>query len=119
MPRRFIFFIIFFYILFFLIDNKVYNIIFGFVILFGTLLWIGIYFLEFYKIEFDFWNLTALRNSAAILCISILSPGYTLYIIKFIKNNSNPNRKWKIIKNYHVHEGFTGILFVMIAFFYG
>jgi hypothetical protein len=111
-----LFFIIFFYILFFLVDNKVYNIIFGFVISFGILLWIGIYILEFYKVEFGLWNLATIRNSAAILCISILSPGFTLYIIKFIKNNSNPNRKWKIIKKYHVHEGFVGILFVLIAF---
>lgn len=111
-----LFFIIFFYILFFLVDSKAYNIIFGFIVSFGTLLWIGIYLLEFYKVEFGLWNLDTIRNSAAILCFSILSPGFTLYIIKFIKNNSNPNRKWKIIKNYHVHEGFIGILFVIIAF---
>ncbi len=112
-----LFFIALFYILFFLIDISVYNIIFGIVISLGTLLWIGIYFLEFYKIELGLWNWKPIRNSAAILCISILSPGFTLYIIKFIKNNSNPNRKWKIIKNYHIHEGFVGILFVIIAFF--
>ncbi|MFX1345304.1 MAG: hypothetical protein ACFFAI_09360 [Promethearchaeota archaeon] len=111
-----LFFIIFFYILFFLVDSKAYNIIFGFIISFGTFLWISIYLLEFYKVEFGLWNLDTIRNSAAILCFSILSPGFTLYIIKFIKNNSNPNRKWKIIKNYHVHEGFIGILFVIIAF---
>ncbi len=112
-----LFFIALFYILFFLIDISVYNIIFGIVISLGTLLWIGIYFLEFYKIELGLWNWKPIRNSAAILCISIFSPGFTLYIIKFIKNNSNPNRKWKIIRNYHVHEGFAGILFVIIAFF--
>ena len=111
-----LYFILFFYVLFFLVDNKVYNIIFGFIASFGTFLWIGIYLLEFYKIEFGLWNLDSIRNSAAILCISILSPGFTLYIIKFIKNNSNPSRKWKIIKNYHVHEGFVGILLVVVAF---
>ncbi|MFW9939846.1 MAG: hypothetical protein ACFFFT_02305 [Candidatus Thorarchaeota archaeon] len=111
-----LFFIIFFYILFFLVDSKAYNIIFGFIVSFGTLLWIVVYLLEFYKVEFGLWNLDTIRNSAAILCFSILSPGFTLYIIKFIKNNSNPNRKWKIIKNYHVHEGLIGILFVVIAF---
>jgi hypothetical protein len=38
-----------------------------------------------------------------------------LYIIKYIKNNSNPQRKRKIIKKYHVHEGFVGIIFIIIA----
>ncbi|MFX1292831.1 MAG: hypothetical protein ACFFAG_17935 [Promethearchaeota archaeon] len=111
------YFIAFFYITFFLINSTVYNIIFGIVISFGTFLWIGIYFLEFYKIELGLWNWAAIRNCAAIICISILSPGFTLYMIKYIKNNSNPNRKWKIIQNYHVHEGFVGILFIILAIF--
>ncbi|MFX1377311.1 MAG: hypothetical protein ACFFA0_16045 [Promethearchaeota archaeon] len=110
-----LFFIFFFYFLFFLIDFKSYSIIFSIIIPLGTTLWIGIYFLEFFKINLGLWNWTTIRNSAAILCISILSPGLTLLIIKYIKNNSNPNIKRTIIKNFHVHEGFVGIIFVIIA----
>ncbi len=110
------YFIIFFYTLLFLIDFNVYNRIFGFVITIGTLLWIGIYLLEYFKIEPGFWNWTALKDSAAILCISILSPGFSLNIIKYIKNNSNQNIKKTTLKNYHIHEGFVGVLFVCLAF---
>jgi hypothetical protein len=109
--------IIFLYILFFLVDISVYNIIFGLIISFGTFLWIGIYFLEFFEVELGLWNWSTIRNSAAILCISILSPGLTVYVIKYIKNNSNPKRNRRIIKKYHVHEGFIGIILVIIACF--
>ena len=110
------FFISFFYLLIFLIDFNLYIKIFNIIAPIGTLLWIGIYILEFFKIELDWWNWTTIRHISAILCLAILSPGLNLYIIKYIRNNSNPNRKWKIIKNYHVHEGFVGIIFVLIAF---
>ena len=110
------YFIIFFYTLLFLIDFNIYNTIFGFIITIGTLLWIGIYLLEFFKIEPSFWNWSTIRDSAAILCISILSPGFTINIIKYIKNNSNQNREKKVFKNYHIHESFVGILFVSMAF---
>ena len=100
----------------FLIDFNIYLKIFNIIIPIGTVFWIGIYFLEFFKIELGLWNWTTIRNISAILCLSILSPGLNLYIIKYIRNNSNPKRKWKIIKNYHIHEGFVGIIFIVIAF---
>ena len=109
------FFILFFYFLTFLIDFNLYIKIFNVIIPIGIFLWIGIYFLEFFKIELGVWNWKTIRHLSAILCISILSPGLNLYIIKYIKNNSNPIRKRKIIKNYHVHEGFVGIIFIIIA----
>ena len=94
-----LFFIILFYFLFFLIEFKSYSVLFGIIIPLGTILWIGIYLLEFFKIDLGLWNWTTIRDSVAILCISILSPGLTLYIIKYIKKNSNTNRKRRIIKN--------------------
>ncbi|MFX1428208.1 MAG: hypothetical protein ACFFBE_17275, partial [Promethearchaeota archaeon] len=100
---------------FFLIDFNLYITIFNILIPIGTLLWIGIYFLEFFKFDLGLWNWSTIRHSSAIICISMLSPGLNLYIIKYIRNNSNQNRKRKIFKNYHVHEGFVGIIFVIIA----
>jgi len=109
------FFISFFYVLMFLIDFNLYLKIFNVITPIGTFFWIGIYFLELFKIELGLWNWTTLRHLSAIICLSILSPGLNLYIIKYIRNNSNPKRKRKIFKNYHVHEGFVGIIFVIIA----
>jgi len=36
--------------------------------------------------------------------------------MKYIKNHSNQNDKGKVFRNYHIHEGFAGIIFVIIAF---
>ena len=111
-----IYFVLFFYILFFLINSKFYNLFFVLVIISGALLWIILYLLDFFKINLSFWNLSTIRTSAAILGICIISPGFTLYIMKYIKNHSNQNDKGKVFRNYHIHEGFAGIIFVIIAF---
>ncbi|MFX1468470.1 MAG: hypothetical protein ACFFB8_07380 [Promethearchaeota archaeon] len=109
------FFIVIFYIMLILIDFQSYNIIFGLLITLGTFLWIFSYLIEIFKIELGFWNWSTIADSAIILCFSILSPGFTINIIKYIKKNSNQNRKKIIFKEYHIHEGFVGILFVVIA----
>ncbi|MFX1280978.1 MAG: hypothetical protein ACFFA3_16620 [Promethearchaeota archaeon] len=109
------FFIFFFFTLLFLIDFNHYITIFNILVPFGTFVWIGIYLLEIFKIDLGVWNWSMIRHSAAVLSMAILSPGLNLYIIKYIRNNSNPKRKRKIIRNYHVHEGFVGIIFVIIA----
>lgn len=111
------FFIFFFYLLFFLIDFPTYFKAFLWIIIVGTPLWIVIYFLEFLEIEPIFWNWYIIREISVIICIAILSPGLSLSIIKFIKNNSNEKKKNKVFRKYHVHEGFVGILFLLIAFF--
>jgi len=111
-----IYFVLFFYILFFLINSKFYNLFFVLVIVSGALLWIILYLLDFFKINLSFWNWSTIRNSAAFLGICIISPGFTLYIMKYIKNHSNQNDKGKVFRNYHIHEGFVGIIFVIIAF---
>lgn len=111
-----LFFISFFFILLFLINFNVYNLIFVFLITLGTPLWIIVYLLQFFEIELSVLNWTAIRNISAILCISILGPGLSLNFIKFIKNNSNLYKKRKLFRNYHIHEGFVGILFIIIAF---
>ena len=112
-----IYFVLSFYILFFLMNYKFYSLFFIFIIISGTLIWIILYLLDFFKINLSFWNLSTIRTSAAILGICIISPGFTLYIMKYIKNHSNQNEKGKIFRNYHIHEGFVGIIFVIIAFF--
>ena len=112
-----IYFVLSFYILFFLMNYKFYNLFFVLVIISGALLWIILYLLDFFKINLSFWNWSTIRNSAAFLGICIISPGFTFYIMKYIKNHSNQNEKGKIFRNYHIHEGFVGIIFNIIAFF--
>jgi len=111
------YFIVFFYVLLFLIDLKNYNIIFLTLIIIGTPLWIIIYFLEFFNIMPSFWNWYTIGDSSAILCMSIVSHGLTLNFIKYIKNNSNQNKTRGIFQKYHIHEGFVGIIFTIIAGF--
>jgi hypothetical protein len=112
------YFILFFYKIFFLIDTKPYVIIFIIIAIFGGLAWIVIYALETFIPGFWFPTLTILRHLPAIFCFSILSPGLILSLIHYIKNNSNKNKLKKIFHNYRIHEGFVGILFIIIAFIF-
>lgn len=109
------FFILFFYSISFLIDINFFFKIFLMIIILGTPLWIIIYILELFEFEPIFWNWYTIRELATILCISILSPGLTLSFIKYIKNNSNEDKKRKVSRKYHIHEGFIGIIFMMNA----
>lgn len=108
-------FMIFFCILLVLINFNTYNRIFGITITIGVLTWIGIYLLEFFKMKPDLWMWSGVRDFAVIISLSILAPGLTLNIIKFIKNNSNKNRKRKVFRENHMHEGFVGILFFIFG----
>jgi len=109
------FFMIFFYILFFLTNFKLFNILFATTITLGVIIWMIIYLLDLLKIELSFWDWYILRDFTTILSICILSPGVILNQIKYIKNHSNQNKKGKVFRNFHVHEGFVGILFVILA----
>ncbi len=108
-------FMIFFYILLVLINFNTYNRIFGITVTIGLLTWIIIYLLEFFKMKPDFWMWSGVRDFAIIISLAILAPGLTLNIIKFIKNNSNKNRKIKVFRENHIHEGFVGILFFIFG----
>lgn len=110
------FFIIFFYTLFHLIDSKTYNRIFILIIIIGTITWIIFYILEVLKVKLTILNWRAIRDSFVILSVSILSPGFILNIFKYIKNNSDHNKKGRVFKNYHIHEGLVGVIFVVAAF---
>ncbi|MFX0022902.1 MAG: hypothetical protein ACFE9S_11305 [Candidatus Hermodarchaeota archaeon] len=105
----------FFYILIFIFDIKTYIIIFSIVVIFGTPAWIIIYALETFISGFWLPILTIIRHLSAILSFSILSPGLTLIVINFIKNNSNRGHSRKLLHNYHIHEGFLGIIFILIS----
>jgi len=107
--------ILFFYLLLFLIDIKIYQTIFIIIVVFGAPAWVIIYALETFISGFWFPILTIIRHLSAILCFSILSPGLTLLIIKYIKNNSNTTKSRRIFHNYHIHEDIVGIFFIIIA----
>jgi len=81
----------------------------------GTPAWIIIYALETFVTGFWFPFLTVIRHLSAILSFSILSPGLTLIVINYIKNNSNRSHSRQLFHNYHVHEGFVGIISIFIS----
>ena len=111
------FFFVLFYILTFLIDYKVYITICACILIMGILAWIYIYYIELNHGEIFLLNNETIQNLIAILCFSILSPGFTLIVIQFIKRNTSKFDENKIFGRYHLHEGFFGILFLVAAFF--
>ncbi|MFW9829090.1 MAG: hypothetical protein ACFFEY_16050 [Candidatus Thorarchaeota archaeon] len=96
---------------------KSYIISFGIVVILGTPTWIIIYALETFIQGFWFPSLTIIRHLSAILSFSILSPGLILIVINYIKNNSNKANSRKIFHTYHVHEGFVGVIFILLTLF--
>lgn len=99
----------------FLIGIKTYIISFSIIIIFGTPAWIIIYALETFVSGFWFPVLTIIRHLSAILSFAILSPGLTLIVINYIKNNSNRSSSRKFLHIYHIHEAFLGIILISIS----
>jgi hypothetical protein len=104
-----------FYILLFLTNIRIYLIIFSVIVIFGGPTWIVIYFLETFVPGYNFPSLTVLRHLSAIISFSVLSPGLTLAVINYIKNNTNSDKPRRVFHKYHIHEGFVGIVFILIS----
>lgn len=110
------FFFVLFYMLTFIIDYKLYITICACVLIIGIPAWIYVYCIELFHGEIFLLHNETIQDMIAILCFSILSPGLTLFVIQFIKRNTSKFDDNRIFGRYHVHEGFIGIVFVILAF---
>ena len=110
------FFFVLFYILTFLIDYKLYITICACIVIIGIPAWIYNYYIELTHGEIFFLNNETIQEMIVLVCFSILSPGLTLIVIQFIKRNTSKFDDNRILGRYHMHEGFLGILLIIIAF---
>ena len=117
MMNTILFFFVLFYVLMFIIDYNLYIITCACVIIIGIPSWIYIYYIELNFGDIFLLSTEMIENIIAILCFSILSPGLTLFIIQFIRRKTSKYEENRILGTYHVHEGFIGVLLIVIAFF--
>ena len=115
MMSTILFFFFFFYILTFLIEYNAYIIVCACIIIIGPPIWIVTYYVELNVGEIFFISIETIHDIISIMCFSILAPGLTLIVIQFIKRNTSKFDEHRIFGKYHVHEGFIGILFIVIA----
>ena len=105
---------LFFLTLMFLIDSKIYKRLFITVIAFSLILWGYIHSLQFFEtgpLPAEFWYFW---DTIAIISWSFLAPGLIFYIIHYIYKSSEKYEAAKI-GQYHVHEGFAGVICFLIA----
>jgi len=99
----------------FLIDSKIYKLLFKLVIIFSIALWGFVHSLQFFETEplpVEFWNFV---DTIFYCAWSFLAPGLIFYIIHYINKSSEKYEAAKI-GPYHVHEGFAGLIFFILAF---
>lgn len=102
--------------LMFLIDSKIYKRLFQMVIMFSLCLWGYVHSLQFFNTEplpTTFWNFV---DTIFFMAWSFLAPGLVFYIIHYIKKSSEKYEDAKI-GEYHVHEGFAGVILLILALF--
>ena len=113
-----VFFNLLVYTLIFFIDIVYYRRIFLIILIIITAIWlIELYtwaYLDLTPISLQygpFWEVILL------LSFSLIGQGLIIYIIYYIRKTSAKYSEAKVLGRYHIHEGFIGILFIVIALF--
>lgn len=113
-----VFFNLFVYSLIFFIDIIYYRRIFIIILIIITAIWLIELFswayLDLTPISLQygtFWEVIIL------LSFSLIGQGLIIYIIYYIRKNTAKYSESKVFGRYHIHEGFIGILFIVIALF--
>ncbi len=106
---------VFFTGLMFLIDIRVYRKIWRYLLVFALLGWVGIYSLEMFNFRIESEYFWYLWDILMFLTYSIVGPGLILYTIHYIEKNSEKFANAEFLGKYHIHEGFVGIIFIIIA----
>lgn len=109
----YIFFTIVFLAFFFLLNYKMYVYIYCVFLLVGGSMWLILFFFQS-----DNSFLTSLRNALTIPLFTVIPSGLTLNIVQIIKNKSKKFSNNVIFGKYHIHEGFLGIILLVIAFIF-
>ena len=108
-----IFFNFLFFSIIFLLNIEHYKKIFKYVLVFVASIWIFYIFGYISNIPKYLWNLWEILT---LLSFSMIAPGLNVYIIYYIKKFTAKFESTTILGKYHLHEGFIGIIFIIIGF---
>ncbi|TFG11101.1 MAG: hypothetical protein EU535_07755 [Promethearchaeota archaeon] len=105
---------ILFLLLMFLIDFEWYKKLFKYVIVSGLLIWVYVYSLQYTHtiLPLFFWNFW---DAVIVVSFSIIGPGLILYVLHYIKHHTAKYEDATVFGKYHLHEGFFGIIFTLLA----
>ena len=113
-----VFFNLFLYSLIFIIDITYYRRIFLIILIIITAIWL----IEL--ITWAYFDLTPISlqygtfwEVILLLSFSLIGQGLIIYILSYIRKNSAKYSEAKVFGKYHIHEGFIGILFIVISLF--
>lgn len=110
-------FSILFQALIFFLEINLYKKIFILVFIIGAPIWLIVITINLFKVNpytiysWDFWDLNVLFS------FSIISSGLLLFIIYYVIKITSKYEGYRIFGKYRVHEGFIGIIFIIIAGF--
>ena len=104
---------LFFYVLIFLLDINYYKQILTYILIFVASVWILVIYFNLASISHHFWNYWEI---IVYITFSMISPGIIVYIIHYIKKSTSRLEESKIFGIYHLHEGFIGIVLIILAF---
>lgn len=97
----------------FLLNFEHYKRVFIYILFILALIWVFVYVMALIPSSRLFWNIWEI---VALISFSMIAPGLIVYIVYYIKKITTKFEAAKILGKYHLHEGFIGIIFLIIGF---
>lgn len=92
-----------------------YKQILGYLLMFVVIIWVLVLYFNLASLSNRFWEYWEI---VIFITSSMISPGIIVYIIHYIKKSTSRFEESKIFGIYHLHEGFIGIIFIILAIFF-
>jgi len=101
--------------LIFLLEIDYYKKALTYLLMFVVIIWFLVLYFNLASLSNRFWDYWEI---IIFITFSMISPGVIVYIIHYIKKSTSRFEEFKIFGIYHLHEGFIGIIFIILAIFF-
>ncbi len=101
--------------LIFLLEIDYFKKALAYLLMFVVILWVFVLYFNLASLSNRFWEYWEI---VIFITSSMISPGIIVYIIHYIKKSTSRFEESKIFGIYHLHEGFIGIIFIILAIFF-
>ncbi len=89
-----------------------YKQILAYLLMFVVIIWFLVLYFNLASLSNRFWDYWEI---VIFITSSMISPGIVVYIIHYIKKSTSRFEESNIFGIYHLHEGFIGIIFIILA----
>ena len=101
--------------LIFLLEIDYYKQVLTYLLMSVVIIWFLVLYFNLASLTNRFWDYWEI---IIFISFSMISPGIIVYIIHYIKKSTSRFEEFKIFGIYHLHEGFIGIIFIILAIFF-